>query len=82
MLLAAVQHYRQLPPTMELALTCEDTGAALRRAGHAVDAVPVLEDTLDFYLRIGSNAEQPGWRRRCGAWASGARGPVAPARRR
>ena len=54
MLLAAVNHYRQLPQTMELALTCEDTGAARRRAGRAAEAVLVLEDALDFYLRIGA----------------------------
>ncbi len=54
MLLAAVQKYRQLPQTFELALACEDAGAALRRAGRAGEAVPVLEDALDFYLRIGT----------------------------
>jgi hypothetical protein len=54
MLLAAVQKYRQLPQTFELALACEDTGAALQRAGRAGEAVPVLEDALGFYLRVGA----------------------------
>ncbi len=53
-LLAAVQTYRQLSPTIELPLACEDAGAALCRAGRAAEAVPVLEDALDFYLRTGA----------------------------
>jgi DNA-binding CsgD family transcriptional regulator len=53
-LLAAVQTYRQLSPTVELALACEDAGAALCRAGRPTEAVPVLDDALDFYLRTGA----------------------------
>jgi hypothetical protein len=53
-LLAAVQTYRQLPPTLELALSCEDAGAALCRAGRVSDAIPVLDEALDFYLRTGA----------------------------
>ncbi len=52
-LLAAVQTYRQVPPTVELALACEDAGAALCRAGRAAEAVPVLDEALDFSLRTG-----------------------------
>ncbi|HET9256128.1 MAG TPA: LuxR C-terminal-related transcriptional regulator, partial [Pseudonocardiaceae bacterium] len=54
MLLAAVQTYRQLPPTLELALTCEDAGAALCRTGRVAEAAPVLDEALDFYLRNGA----------------------------
>ena len=53
-LLAAVQTYRQLSPTVELALACEDAGAALCRAGRPVEAVPVLDDALTFSLRTGA----------------------------
>ncbi|MBV8992325.1 MAG: AAA family ATPase [Pseudonocardiales bacterium] len=52
-LLAAVHTYRQPPPTIELALTCEDAGAALAQAGRGAAAVPVLDEALDFYLRSG-----------------------------
>lgn len=55
-LLAAVQAYRQVPPTMELALACEDAGAALCRASRVTEAVSVLDDALDFYLR--TNAQR------------------------
>ena len=52
-LLAAVRSYRKAPSTVELALTCEDAGAALARAGRGAAAVPVLDEALDFYLRCG-----------------------------
>ncbi|MGH3752916.1 MAG: helix-turn-helix transcriptional regulator [Pseudonocardiaceae bacterium] len=55
MLLAAVDTYRQLPPTVELALACEEAGAALCRAGRTAEAVPVLDGALDFYLRTGAH---------------------------
>lgn len=54
LLLAAVQTYRRLSPTIELALTCEDAGAALCRAGRTSEAIPVWEEALDFYLRVGA----------------------------
>jgi DNA-binding CsgD family transcriptional regulator len=53
-LLAAVQAYRQAPLTIELALACEDAGAALSRAGRGPAAVPVLDEALAFYLRCGA----------------------------
>ncbi len=53
-LLAAVDSYRQLSPTTELALACEAAGAALYRAGRATEAAPVLGDALDFCLRTGA----------------------------
>jgi DNA-binding CsgD family transcriptional regulator len=53
-LLAAVQAYRQAPPTVELALACEDAGAALARAGRGAAAVPLLDEALAFYLRCGA----------------------------
>ncbi len=53
-LLAAVQTYRRIPQTIERALACEDASAALSRAGRAAEAVPVLDEALDFYLRTGA----------------------------
>ncbi len=53
-LLAAVDAYRRLPQTAELALACEDAGAALSRAGRSAEAVPVLDEALDFYLQTGA----------------------------
>ncbi|MGH3764962.1 MAG: helix-turn-helix transcriptional regulator [Pseudonocardiaceae bacterium] len=53
-LLAAVATYRQLPRTFELSLSCEDAGASLTRAGRGAEAVPVLAEALDFYLRAGA----------------------------
>ncbi len=53
-LLTAVQTYRQLSPTIELAFACEDAGAALCRAGRASEAVSILDEALDFYLRAGA----------------------------
>ncbi|MGH4001656.1 MAG: LuxR C-terminal-related transcriptional regulator, partial [Pseudonocardiaceae bacterium] len=53
-LLAAVQTYRRVPQTIERALACEDAGAALSRAGRAAEAVPVLDEALDFYLGTGA----------------------------
>lgn len=47
--------YRQVPQTVELALTCEDAGACLVRAGRGGEAVPVLEEALEFYLRTGAH---------------------------
>ncbi len=52
-LLAAVDAYRQLPHPVELALACEDAGAVLSRAGRGAEAVPVLDEALDFYLQSG-----------------------------
>lgn len=52
-LLAAVHRYRQAPSTVELALTCEDAGAALARAGRDAAAVSITDEALDFYLRCG-----------------------------
>jgi DNA-binding CsgD family transcriptional regulator/tetratricopeptide (TPR) repeat protein len=54
-LLAAVQAYRQAPATIELAMVCEDAGAALSRAGRGVEAVSVLEEAQGFYLRAGAH---------------------------
>ncbi len=54
-LLAAVQTYRRLPQTLELALACEDAGACLVRAGRGADAVPVWDEALTFYLRTGAH---------------------------
>lgn len=54
-LLAAVDAYRQLPQTLELALACEDAAACLIRAGRGADAVPVLDEAHQFYLRIGAH---------------------------
>ncbi|MGH3786717.1 MAG: helix-turn-helix transcriptional regulator [Pseudonocardiaceae bacterium] len=54
MLLAAVDAYRRLPRTVELALACEDAGAALSRAGRGAEAVPLLDEALDFYLQTGA----------------------------
>ncbi len=54
LLLAAVEKYRQLSPTIELALACEDAGATLCRTGRAGEAVAIWEEALDFYLRIGA----------------------------
>jgi hypothetical protein len=61
-LLAAVQTYRQVSQTVELPLACEDAGAALCRAGRTAEAIPVLEDALDFYLRTGAQRGCPGGR--------------------
>jgi DNA-binding CsgD family transcriptional regulator len=54
-LLAAVQAYRQAPTTIELALACEDAGAALSRAGRGAEAVSVLNEAQGFYLRTGAH---------------------------
>lgn len=53
-LLAAVQAYRRAPPTIELALACEDAGTALARSGLGAVAVPLLDEALAFYLRCGA----------------------------
>jgi DNA-binding CsgD family transcriptional regulator len=53
-LLAAVAAYRQVSPTIELPMACEDAGAALSQAGRTAEAGSVLDDALDFYLRTGA----------------------------
>ncbi|MGQ0775916.1 MAG: helix-turn-helix transcriptional regulator [Pseudonocardiales bacterium] len=53
-LLAAVAAYRHVQPTVELALACEDAGAALSRAGRTAEAVAVLDEALERYLRMGA----------------------------
>ncbi|MGH9094010.1 MAG: LuxR C-terminal-related transcriptional regulator, partial [Acidimicrobiales bacterium] len=52
-LMAAVDAYRQLPRTLELAMACEDAGTALSRAGRGAEAVPVLDEALGFHLQTG-----------------------------
>jgi DNA-binding CsgD family transcriptional regulator len=53
-LLAAVQAYRRAPPTIELALACEDAGTALAKAGRGAAAVSVLNEALDVYVHAGA----------------------------
>jgi len=51
-LLRAVDAYAQAPRPLELALTREEAGAALGRAGEIDAAVPLLDQALDTYERL------------------------------
>lgn len=54
LLLAAVTAYRSCPRPLELAAGCEDAGAALATASRTDEGLPLLEEALEQYERIGA----------------------------
>jgi DNA-binding CsgD family transcriptional regulator/tetratricopeptide (TPR) repeat protein len=53
-LLAAVDEYRASPRLLERALVQEDAAVVLAKAGRAGEAVPLLNEALDAFLRLGA----------------------------
>lgn len=53
-LVEAVAQYRQCPRPFELAAGCEDAGLGLAASGPADEAIPLLEESLAIYERVGA----------------------------
>ena len=51
---AAVSAYARGPRPLELALTCEDAGAAFARRGNAARASQLLDQAITIYERLGA----------------------------
>lgn len=53
-LLSSVEAYRRGPRPFDRALACEDAAAALGRGGRREEAVPLFEEALSAYERLGA----------------------------
>jgi DNA-binding CsgD family transcriptional regulator len=56
-LLEAVRLLRQSPRPVDLAFTCEDAGSRLAEGGRMAEALPLLDEALREYRRIGARRD-------------------------
>ena len=56
-LLLALAEYRQCPRPLELAAGCEDAAVLLAKAGRLEEAVPVWDEAVESYERLGAERD-------------------------